>query len=144
VAQDDHARRAVAAALRMRDGMSAFNEARRARGEEPLGVGVGINSGVAVAGNMGSSNRLNYTVVGDAVNLASRLVGQAEAGQILVSGATRRLAGAGLSAPPLGGRALKGFSTEVTIYQVESLGDAASEDAPRAPEPFTGTYRAIE
>jgi len=119
VTQEDHARRAVDAALRMRHGMAQLNEARQSRGERPLGVGVGINSGVAVAGNMGSTNRLNYTVVGDAVNLASRLAGQARAGDILISEATRRLAGDGVRAQMLGGRALKGFSSEIQVYAVE-------------------------
>jgi class 3 adenylate cyclase len=126
VTQDDHARRAVAAAVRMREGMAAFNAARAARGQPPLGVGVGINSGVAVAGNMGSSNRLNYTVVGDVVNLASRLAGQAKAGEILISGATLRLAGEGVEAALLGGRALKGFSAEVEVYAVEGAGPEAA------------------
>ncbi len=127
VTQDDHARRAVSAALRMRRGMAAFNAAREGRGDAPLGVGVGINSGLAVAGNMGSSNRLNYTVVGDTVNLASRLAGVARAGQILVGGATLRLAGPGVVAPPLGGRTLKGFSTEIEVYAVEEIqGEQAS------------------
>jgi len=120
--QEDHALRAVRAALRMREGMVSFNTLRQSRGESPLGIGVGINSGVAVAGNMGSKSRLNYTVVGDVVNLASRLAGQAQAGQILVSGATLRLAGTGVVAPPLGGRSLKGFSTEVEVYAVERAG----------------------
>jgi adenylate cyclase len=104
----------------MREAMAAFNAARADRGEAPLGVGVGINSGVAVAGNMGSSNRLNYTVVGDVVNLASRLASQAGAGQILVSHSTQRLAGPGVVAHALGGRALKGFSAEVEVYAVEA------------------------
>jgi len=121
VTQDDHARRAVNAALRMRTGMAQLNAARTARGERPLGIGVGINSGVAVAGNMGSTNRLNYTVVGDAVNLASRLAGQARAGEILISGATLRLAGDDVRAPLLGERALKGFSAEVQVYAVEGI-----------------------
>lgn len=120
VTQDDHAQRAVAAALRMRAGMADLNEARQARGERPLGVGVGINSGIAVAGNMGSTNRLNYTVVGDAVNLASRLAGQAKAGEILISEATRQLAGESVRAQMLGGRALKGFSSEIEVYAVEA------------------------
>jgi adenylate cyclase len=126
VTQDDHARHAVAAALRMRLGMATFNAAREARGEGPLGIGVGINTGVAVAGNMGSSNRLNYTVVGDAVNLAARLAGQARADQILISGATLRLVGPDLVAPALGDRTLKGFSTEVAVYAVESIRAALS------------------
>jgi class 3 adenylate cyclase len=126
VTQEDHAHRAVAAALRMRTKMAEVNEARVARGAKPLGIGVGINSGVAVAGNMGSTNRLNYTVVGDAVNLASRLAGQARAGEILVSGSTVRLAGDRVSAPLLGGRALKGFSAEVEVYGVEAIDDAAA------------------
>ncbi|MGE0159645.1 MAG: adenylate/guanylate cyclase domain-containing protein [Gemmatimonadales bacterium] len=122
VTQDDHARRGVRAAARMRDAMAALNQARASRGERPLGVGIGINSGLAVAGNMGASNRLNYTVVGDVVNLASRLAGQARANEILVSGATLALAGEGVQAPPLGGRALKGFSAEVEVFSVESVG----------------------
>jgi class 3 adenylate cyclase len=122
VRQEDHARRAVSAAVSMQQGMSELNRQRELRGEKPLGIGVGINSGVAVAGNMGSTNRLNYTVVGDTVNLASRLAGQARAGEILVSGATLQSAGDGLVATLLGGRSLKGFSSEVPVYAVESLG----------------------
>jgi class 3 adenylate cyclase len=123
VTQEDHARRAVRAAVRMRADMAEVNEQRTARGELPLAVGVGINSGVAVAGNMGSTNRLNYTVVGDTVNLASRLAGQAGPGDILIGGGTLRLAGEGVRAPPLGGRVLKGFSAEVEVYAVESVRD---------------------
>jgi class 3 adenylate cyclase len=132
VTQDDHARRAIAAAMRMRVGMATLNAIRAARGDKPLSIGVGINSGVAVAGNMGSSNRMNYTVVGDVVNLASRLAGQAARGEILISGATLRIAGPGLKAPPLGGRALKGFSAEVEVYAVESFTQDGSPAASRA------------
>jgi class 3 adenylate cyclase len=134
--REDHARRAVTAALRMRVEMTAFNEIRRKRGEVPLGIGIGINTGVAVAGNMGSTNRLSYTVVGDVVNLASRLAGQAKAGEILISQSTLRLAGAGVVAPPLGGRAVRGFAAEVQVFSVESIEGmeiAAQAEPTRAP-----------
>jgi len=133
VTQNDHARRAVASAVRMRVGMATFNAVRRSRGDQPLAIGVGINSGVAVSGNMGSSNRMNYTVVGDVVNLASRLTGVARPGEILISGATLRLVGPGIEAPPLGGRALKGFSSEVEVYAVESLSDDRTRSADGSP-----------
>jgi len=120
--QDDHALRAVSAALRMREGMAVLNARRARQGEAPLAIGVGINSGVAVAGNMGSTNRMNYTVVGDMVNLASRLAGQAGPGDIYVSGATLGLAGDTVVANPVGGRTLKGFTAEVEVYAVRSLG----------------------
>jgi adenylate cyclase len=128
-AQDDHARRAVRAAIRMRVAMATFNAIRASRGDEGLAIGVGVNSGVAVAGNMGSSNRMNYTVVGDVVNLASRLSDQAQPGEILIGGSTLSLAGPGLKASPLGGRALKGFSAEVEVYSVEALTDTDSGEA---------------
>ncbi len=101
--------------------MADLNRVRQVRGEPQLRIGVGINSGVAVAGNMGASNRLNYTVVGDVVNLAARLAGQARPGEILIGGSTLEWAGEGLIAPPLGGRALKGFSAEIEVYAVEGI-----------------------
>ncbi|HUH13500.1 MAG TPA: adenylate/guanylate cyclase domain-containing protein, partial [Longimicrobiales bacterium] len=88
VPQEDHARRAVVAAQRMRLEMSELNAARAARGQGALGVSIGLNSGVVVAGNMGSPDRLNYTVLGEAVNLAARLCSAAGRDEILVSAAT--------------------------------------------------------
>ncbi|MEM1079796.1 MAG: adenylate/guanylate cyclase domain-containing protein [Pseudomonadota bacterium] len=77
----DHAAAACRAALRMRDSIAALN-ARRAAGPgmppAPLNVGVGINTGLCVVGNMGSDTRFDYTALGDPVNLASRLEGQSK------------------------------------------------------------------
>ncbi len=69
------ARNAVVTALEMIQALERFNQHLAAAGEPPIGIGVGINSDRVVAGNMGSTRRLNYTVIGDGVNLASRLEG---------------------------------------------------------------------
>ena len=63
----------------------------KSRGQQPLRMGVGVNTGPVTAGNIGSARRMDYTVIGDAVNLASRLCSNAAGGQILVSESTQRL-----------------------------------------------------
>lgn len=129
VAQEDHACRAVRAALRMRDGIAEMNAERTARGAAPLSIGIGIASGIAVAGNMGSVDRMNYTVLGETVNLAARLTDQAAAGEILVSEQTERWTADGLVASCVGGRELKGFAEECLVYSVESFGEVGAADA---------------
>jgi class 3 adenylate cyclase len=115
--QADHPARAVAAGLAMQRAIAALNEERAVRGEAPVGLGVGVHSGVVVAGNMGSSNRLNYTVLGNSVNLAARLCAAAEPGQVLISEATRwRLDG--VDVRPVGEREFKGFSHRIPVYAV--------------------------
>jgi adenylate cyclase len=61
------------------------NQRRKARGKEPVLLRIGITSGEMLAGVLGSRQRVEYTVVGDAVNLASRLCGEAEPGEVIVS-----------------------------------------------------------
>jgi adenylate cyclase len=90
----DHATLAVRAALGMADAVRDINQAHRASGRPEISVGIGINSGVMSVGDMGSTARRSYTVVGDAVNLASRLEGLSGhyGVEIVASGATRELA----------------------------------------------------
>ena len=128
VTQPDHALRAVFAAVRMRDGIADMNRRRAERGEDPLAIGIGIATGVAVAGNMGSSDRMNYTVLGATVNLASRLTGVAQPGEILVNQVTRRAIGDACDATSLGDRSLKGFSSDVEVYSVQSIREGTEED----------------
>jgi adenylate cyclase len=80
VDEPDHARRACAAALAMRVNVDALNDRRRTADPDAVAidVGVGLNTGTAVVGNMGSDMRFDYTAIGDSVNLASRLEGQAK------------------------------------------------------------------
>ncbi|MBI2928624.1 MAG: HAMP domain-containing protein [Verrucomicrobia bacterium] len=81
-------------------------------------MGIGIASGPAVAGCMGSSDRLNYTVLGERVNLASRLCGQAGPMEIVMDQTTRERLGDGISVEPLPELKLKGFSSPVRAYKV--------------------------
>lgn len=119
VALEDHARRAVAAAVRMNEEMADLNRQRASRGATELRVSIGIHSGVVVAGNMGSPNRLNYTVLGAGVNLAARLCQLAGAGDILISQETFRAVCDDFPATLVGTPALKGFSAPVPVYRVD-------------------------
>jgi adenylate cyclase len=76
--EPNHAKMAVKTALQMMDSLDAFNAEIAAEGVPAFGMGLGINTGVVVVGNMGSSQRFDYTCLGDHVNLASRLEGQSK------------------------------------------------------------------
>jgi len=85
---------AVRASVEIQRAVRELNKQRDAAGELPLWVGIGINHGLAVMGKMGSKNRMDYTVIGDVVNIANRLCSLARAGQIVVEySLTRRLNG---------------------------------------------------
>ena len=85
VAHSDDPKRAVRAALEIRTELDAFNRNRTAAGKADVQVGIGINSGSLVAGYIGSTQTMSYSVIGDTVNTASRLCAAAKAGQIIVS-----------------------------------------------------------
>ena len=85
VAQDDHADRAVAAARRMHANQAAINDAWAAEGLPVFGLGIGLSTGEAAAALLGSEERLEYTLVGDTVNLAQRLQQFAAAGETVLS-----------------------------------------------------------
>jgi class 3 adenylate cyclase len=117
----DDACRAVRAALRMQEAIRRLNESRRAAGRPEIAAGIGINTGLAVAGNTGSKTRLNYTVLGESVNLAARLCAIAGPGQILISAATLEAVGPVLDTQPLEPVVLKGWSQPVGMWLVNGL-----------------------
>lgn len=85
VEQPDHAERAVRTAIEMQEELVKLEKMWKRSGQESMGMGIGINTGEMVVGNIGSLERLDYTVIGDNVNLSERLESSASAGQILIS-----------------------------------------------------------
>jgi adenylate cyclase len=90
-AHPDDVSRAVRAAVDMQRGLGPFNEVRRARGEAPIEIHVGLNTGLVAAGNIGSPDYLQYATVGDATNIASRVCSAAAPGEVLITARTREL-----------------------------------------------------
>ena len=115
-----HAEMAVRAALEMRRRLRAWNAERVRAGKPPLRHGIGIHTGSVLAGNIGSAERHSYALVGDPVNLASRIQGlNKELGSdILVSGDTRRRLNGQFDLVPLPAVRVKGKSMEVEVYRL--------------------------
>ncbi|MBI4948699.1 MAG: HAMP domain-containing protein [Deltaproteobacteria bacterium] len=124
---EDDAARSVRTALGMREALKGLNAEFEAKGLPMLSLGVGVNTAMVVAGNMGSITRLNYTVIGDGVNLASRLEGLSKkyGVDIIVSASTRALA-PGFVYRELDIVRVKGKSEPVGIY--EPVGETGAVD----------------
>lgn len=118
VADPGHPEAAVRAALEMRSRLDTWNAGRVAAGKVALRHGIGIHTGTVIAGNIGSSERLSYALVGDAVNLTSRIqsLNKDFGTQILVSGVTRARLRSAFNFSPLPKVKVKGRSAEVEVY----------------------------
>jgi adenylate cyclase len=117
----DHARHAVACAVEMIEETARLRERWEAEGKASLRIGIGINTGEAVAGNIGSERVFGYTVIGDAVNLASRLESKNKdyVTEIIVSESTLERMGEGFETVYLDDVKVKGKENAVKIYEVK-------------------------
>jgi adenylate cyclase len=120
IAHPDDPDRAIEAAVAMQRALGTLNTRWRAADKPELGVGVGIAYGEVFAGNIGSHRRLEYTVIGDAVNIAARLCAEAGPGEILVSDSLRRITRRAMRFDPIPAMSLKGKAQAVTVYRVQS------------------------
>lgn len=114
----DHAERALRCAIAMQARQADLNaEGWGADQLERLHVGIGLNTGLVIAGAVGGGGRLEYTVIGDAVNIAQRLQSEAGGGEIVASASTVAAA-PGVPAEPIGARSVKGREEAVEAYIV--------------------------
>jgi len=120
LANPDDADRAMETALEMCEALDELNSQQQVRGHPAINVGIGINTDIVIAGNMGSQTRLNYTVIGDGVNLASRLEGLTKtpeyATRIIISKTTLAKAKGRYQTRSLGEVAVKGKQKPTEIY----------------------------
>jgi adenylate cyclase len=119
ISKEKDAANAVRSALQIQRLVAEMNRDAAARGWPELAVGIGINTGTATAGNIGSPRRLDYTVVGDAVNIASRLMDNATGGQVLISQPTADELGPEFKLRKLRARRVRGRSEPVQVFNVE-------------------------
>ena len=134
---EDHAWRACVAALRIQRGIDALNERWLAEGMKPFKIRIGIHSDAVMVGNIGSKERMSYTVMGDGVNIASRLEGiNKEFGtRICISHSVFKEAGERLCVRPIDDVTVKGRRSKIPIYEL--LGVFGADDPGLEPDAAT-------
>ena len=141
IAMEDHASRALYASLELRDVFATFSESQRSLRVHSLSLHMGINSGLVVAGAIGTETKREYTVMGDPVNIAARLVARAGPGDILVGENTRRLAGDEFDYEDLGSLRLEGRAAEQRVYRVRGVQRGSASR--RRPDPLTARHAMV-
>ncbi len=137
----DHAERAAASALAMQRAMADINRANAEHGRPRFEMGIGINTGEAVVGNIGSEQRAKYAVVGAAVNLAARVEGCTVGGQIFLSPATYAQIHDMVEVAPPVPVELKGIAEPLLLYELRGIGGRFAQ---RLPEMDTALDRQVE
>lgn len=124
---EDHARRAVNTAIKMQERLKELREKWHSDGQEILKIGIGINTGYVTVGNIGCEDHLDYTVIGNNVNLAARLQSLAKEGEIIISPRTYASVKDMISADEIGKIEIKGFHKPVDVYKVIGVLKAGTE-----------------
>ena len=127
----DHLDRAIRTAIDMRTRLVDLDAKWRQQTQSSLRIGIGINTGQAVVGNIGSSQRMDYTVIGDAVNLASRLqdLTKEYGASVLISGSTKASVKESYELRSLGSIEVRGRQQPVDLYEVvDSNADEQAAD----------------
>ena len=135
VALPDAAERAVRCGLAMQEALREFNRVRESAGAEEIQIGIGINTGPVIAGAIGSSRTLQYTVIGDAVNVASRLCNLAKSGEVLISETTMALTRDRVQFEERESVQVKGKSNALAIFSVLGI-EAPAPTASRSTQSF--------
>jgi class 3 adenylate cyclase len=128
IRRDDDARRAIACALQMQRAVEDINRRNRELRLPEIGIGIGLNTGTVVAGNIGSEQRSKYAVVGHTVNLAARIESYTVAGEVLAAQSTIDEAGDAVQTGRRFSVRPKGMATEVSVCAI--LGMHAELDQP--------------
>jgi adenylate cyclase len=121
IAIEDAPFKAVSCAIAMLQGLEEFNRTRAAENQTPIRIGIGINTGNVITGSIGSTRALQYTAIGDAMNVASRLVNVAASGEIIVSESTYRAVAGRVEAQALPPVKVKGKAEELKVFRVTGL-----------------------
>jgi adenylate cyclase len=133
--QPDHAVRAAVAALKIREDVALWNEERAAAGQLPLEVRIALNTGEAIVGEIGSERRVDYTVLGNPVNVAARMEEfVAMPGDIVIGPATYEATRDRFDVAQMGFFSLKGVSNQVPLYKLLGSREAPELELAQSPK----------
>ena len=144
LAHENDPERAIRSALEMMPYVERFNKVSPHKLPTPLGLHIGIHSGLVVVGNVGSNLRMSYSAVGDTVNLCSRIANHATKGEIYISENTYKLLPNQLNTEPSESVRLKGKAEPVIVYKLFSIKDEAVADSVTKEKGFVGRQQEKE
>lgn len=114
----DNAAAALRAARNIKIALRALNAERRTAGQKAVEVGIGVNTGAVLLGNIGSDRRMEFTAIGDPVNVADRLQGLAREGEVFVGSATAALVGTGFALVDRGSQEIRGRAAQEQLFEL--------------------------